>query len=245
MFGVGKSITKYDYFMENSKSDIHTNERFQEKLDFLALSKIRRESVKVLKEIYDINREYILTNFYSRLLEIPTFKQIIMEHSSVERLKKTFDLHFTSVFEDELTLEYVFKRRKIAFTHARVGVLPNWMISAYTLINQLFIPLIAKKFQNNPKKMLDLMLTYDSLVTIDIQIIVETYIEIQGGSVVEGLGEIIKYNTELEQIKDLLQFQETQQQEIILASDSMHNLEGVLKKLRHLLEIFLKRLNKR
>lgn len=217
--------------MESNKSDIHTNERFQEKLDFLAVSKIRRDSVKVLKEIYDSNREYILSNFYARLLEIPTFKKIIVEHSSVERLKKTFDLHFTSVFEDELTLKYVFKRRKIAFTHARIGVLPNWMISAYTLINQLFIPLIAKSYQDNPKKMLDLLLTYDSLVTIDIQIIVETYIEIQGGSVVDGLGEIIKYNAELEQMKDLLEFQEIQQQEIILASDAMHNLEASIEEI--------------
>lgn len=39
--------------------------------------------------------------------------------------------------------------------------------------------------------MLDVLLAYDSLVTIDQQIIVETYIEIQACSVVKGLGEII------------------------------------------------------
>ena len=97
LFGKSNSLKNYEYFKEHSKSDIHTNERFQEKLDFLALSKIRRESVIVLKEIYDGNREYILNGFYTHLLEIPEFKKIIIENSSVERLKKTFDLYFASL----------------------------------------------------------------------------------------------------------------------------------------------------
>lgn len=128
----------------------------------------------------------------------------------MERLKGLFDSHFISLFDDELDLDYVFKRRKIAYVHARIGVLPNWMISAYTLINQLIIPLIVKELSHQDK-MLDVLLSYDSLVTIDQQIILETYIEIQGGSVVNGLGEIITYNTQLDSIKELIEFQETQQ----------------------------------
>lgn len=93
--------------------------------------------------------------------------------------------------------------------------LPNWMISAYTLINQLIIPLIVKEFSRDQEKMLDVLLSYDSLVTIDQQIIVETYIEIQAGSVVNGLGEIITYNTQLDTIKELIEFQEIQQEEIM------------------------------
>ncbi|GGG18964.1 hypothetical protein GCM10007425_11840 [Lysinibacillus alkalisoli] len=119
----------------------------------------------------------------------------------------------------------MFKRRKIAYTHARLGVLPNWMISAYTLVNQLIIPLIVDRFAHEPQKMLEVLLSYDSLVTIDQQIIVETYIEIQAGSVVNGLGDIITYNTQLDQIKALMQFQEGQEQDIVHANDSMQNLD--------------------
>ncbi|MFP3916495.1 protoglobin domain-containing protein [Lysinibacillus telephonicus] len=215
MFGKYKRLQNYEYFSQSQISDIETNERFKEKLDFLALTKIRRDSVRSLHKLYNENKEYILDMFYKRLLEIPELNYIITTYSSVERLKVSLDRHFVSLFEDELSIEYVFKRRKIAYTHAQIGVLPNWMISAYTLINQLFIPLIIKSFSKNERTMMDILLTYDSLVTIDIQIIVETYIEIQGGSVVNGLGEIIKYNTQLEQIKELVQFQEVQQQEVI------------------------------
>lgn len=230
MFGKSR-IENYEYFGEASESDIQANERFKEKLDFLALSKIRRQSVSLLNQIYTDNRKEILDNFYTRLLSIPEFKKIIVENSSVERLKVTFDRHFSSLFQDELNLEYVFKRRRIAYTHARIGVLPNWMISAYTLINQLIIPLIAKQCGRDYKKMLDTLLAYDSLVTLDLQIIVETYIEIQGGSVVNGLGEIINYNTQLDQIKELIQFQEVQHNDVKLASDLMLDLDSSIEEI--------------
>lgn len=231
MFKRKKINLDYDYFSAEKNSDIEANERFKEKLDFLALSRIRRESVSFLRKIYENNRKEILDNFYDRLLEIPEFNHVINTHSTVERLKGLFDSHFISLFDDELDLDYVFKRRKIAYVHARIGVLPNWMISAYTLINQLIIPLIVKELSRDQDKMLDVLLSYDSLVTIDQQIIIETYIEIQGGSVVNGLGEIITYNTQLDSIKELIEFQEIQQKEIIAVDNSMHDLDASIEEI--------------
>lgn len=231
-----QKLNHYDYFSSESKSDINANERFKEKLDFLGLTQARRDKAPYLKDIYLAKREFILDNFYDRLLEIEDFKTIIHKYSTVERLKKTFDLHFLSLFEDALDLTYVFRRRKIAHTHARIGILPNWMISAYTLINQIIIPLIAKEFYNQPKKMLDTMLVYDSLVTIDQQIIVETYIEIQANSVVTGLGKMIKYNTDLDQIKELIQFQENQEKDVIQATASMEQLDRSIEEITGTIE---------
>ncbi len=105
------------------------------------------------------------------------------------------------------------------------------MISAYTLINQLIIPLIVKELSRDEEKMLDVLLSYDSLVTIDQQIILETYIEIQAGSVVNGLGEIITYNTQLDTIKELIEFQEIQQQEIVAADQLMHELDESIEEI--------------
>lgn len=231
MFSFKKKADEYSYFNKEQTSDLEVNERFQEKLDFLALSRVRRDSVKALSVIYNENREYIMDKFYERLNEINTFKQIINSYSSVNRLKITFDQYFRSLFVEELSIDYVFARRKIAHTHARIGVLPNWMISAYTLINQLIIPLIVKAGKGNKEKTLDLLLAYDSLVTIDIQIIVETYIEIQGGSVVKGLGEIIEYNTQLDQIKELIIAQDFQHLDVESANNFMLQLDTSIEEI--------------
>lgn len=237
MFFKMRKMDSFDYFTAATESDMTVNERFQEKLDFLAVTNLRRETVSNLADLYEKYSHDIMDKFYSRLLAIPTFKDIIHKHSSVDRLKETFHAHFMSLFKDELNLEYVFRRRQIAYTHARIGVLPNWMISAYTLINQLIIPLIIKDYSKDPEKLSEMLLAYDSLVTIDLQIVVETYIEIQAGSVVSGLGEIISYNTELEDIKDLMQFQESQMEEIIAANDSMQNLDASIEEISSSVEV--------
>ena len=61
MFKRKKINQSYDYFSATKNSDIETNERFKEKLDFLALSRIRRESVgfyvkfmRIIDSIYSI-----------------------------------------------------------------------------------------------------------------------------------------------------------------------------------------------
>lgn len=229
-----KSLNEqYEYFNEVTESDIMVSERFQGKLDFLGFNKVRREYVNELLELYLEKNTELLDQFYVHLMSIEDFRKVIDEHSTVDHLKKVFDAHFRSLFEDDLSLDYIFKRRKIAYTHARIGVLPNWMISAYTLMNQLIIPLIIDKYSKNRKKMLDVLLAYDSLVTIDQQIIVETYIEIQAGSIVNGLGGIIKYNTQLDQIKNLIQFQDTQQQAVFTANASMDQLESSIDDVSH------------
>ena len=220
-----KGMSNYHYSSPESVSDIQTNERFKEKLDFLSFSHVRRESVHALKELYGKNRDTILDGFYDHLQKIPKFNDVIQQHTTIDRLKKLFDGHFMSLFEDELNLDYVFRRRKIAHTHARIGVLPNWMLSAYTLLNQLFIPIITKTYYKNPTKLTDTLLAYDSLVTIDQQIIIETYIEIQANSIITGLGEIINYNTELDEIKQLIQFQDMQESDILSVNASMEQLD--------------------
>lgn len=216
----------YQYFSSTPGTDLVANERFQRKLDFLGLSSIRREAVKDLCDLYIEHHEKILTSFYEHLMAIPEFKEIIDTYSHVDRLKITFDRHFRSLFQDDLDLQYIFDRRKIAHTHAKIGVLPDWMISAYTYINQMIIPLIIKKYSRDIEKAMDVLLAYETLVSIDQQIIVETYIEIQANSIVDGLGEIISYNTRLDQIKDLRDFQEIQMQNVMVVNEAMEQLEA-------------------
>ena len=76
---------------------------------------------------------------------------------------------------------------------------------------------------------MDTLLAYDSLITIDQQIIVETYIEIQANSIVNGLGEVINYNTELDEIKQLIQFQDMQESDILTANASMQQLDASIE----------------
>lgn len=82
MFKRKKINQSYDYFSATKNSDIETNERFKEKLDFLALSRIRRESVGFLRKIYENNRQYILIIF---MLVYWKFQSLIMSSIHIQQ----------------------------------------------------------------------------------------------------------------------------------------------------------------
>lgn len=231
MFFSKKVAGDYNYFSAINFSDIESNERFKEKLDFLAFSKNRRELVRYLRTIYENNRQEILDNLSDRLNDVQDFAKIAEKYPDIGGDKQLIDDYFESLFEDELNLQYVFKRRKLSSILLSVGILPNQIIAIYMLINQLIIPLIVKELARNPKNMLDVLLAFESLLNIDQQIIFETYIENQANSVVTGLGEIIKYNTQLISIKELIEFQEVQQKEIVAANQSMQDLENSIEEI--------------
>lgn len=84
------------------------------------------------------------------------------------------------------------------------------MFSAFHLLNQLFIPKIAEKLIRKPRKMMEAILSFQSLLTIDQQIIVETYMELIANNFINGLSEIIEYNSEIDEIRELLEYQKKQ-----------------------------------
>lgn len=207
-----------------SYSDIEANERLKEKLDLLGITCIRKQTLETLKEIYLENEEHIIGSFYKRLHSLPYLDEIIRTHTTDVRLKKTFHLYMVSLLDDELDLKYVFTRRSIAETHARIGLTPDWILSAFSLLKQLFIPLIVNSLKKKPTEIMDVILAYDSLTTLDMQIITETYMELQAKNFIDGLSEIISFNAEIDEIYNLLEYQEKQTEDSLSVSVAMEQL---------------------
>lgn len=221
-----EDIKNYNYFSLVSHSDIDANERLKEKLDFLGISQIRKETVSQLKEIFLKNSTSILSSFYERLHSNPYMHELIKSHTTDEKLKKNFHLYMVSLFDDDLDINYVFRRRAIAEVHARIGLTPDWMLSAYTLLNQLFTPIITRTLYKKPKQMLDAILAYESIITLDQQIVTETYMELQSNTFISGLSEIISYNAEIDELKQLIEFQERQKEDSHSVMESVQELNA-------------------
>lgn len=219
-------MMNYSYFDTEHHSDITANERLKEKLDFLRISKIRKDSVRRLKEVFEKHHQEIVDKFYVRLHEVPFLHQLLIKHEDEQRGKKIFYSYMISLFDDVLDLEYVFKRRAIAEANARIGLTPDWILPAFTLINQLFIPHIVRAFSKRPDVMTDALLAYESMVALDQQIIIETYIELQANSFISGLSNIIEYNANIDEVHDLLFYQEQQMKDSAAVSAAMEEVNA-------------------
>lgn len=226
-----KRMKDLSFFSSEGKSDIEANERFKEKLDFIAFSHKNRESVKQIKEIYMEHHEEILETFYNRLMGITHTKELIEKNFSFEQLAETIHSYLLSLFEDDLNLTYVFKRRAIAEAHARIGLALNWALSAFDLLNQLITPIIAKKLIKKPDEMVEVLTAFHSLLSVDQQIIVETNMELTASNFITGLAEIIEYNAEIDEIKELLDYQNKQVSESHAINAAMEGMTASIQEI--------------
>lgn len=209
--------------LQNKSKNQNEWNRLQEKLKFLELSD-SKEDIASLKEVYLEYHQQILDEFYSRLHTIPELDRLIRENSRDEALKKTFHQYMLSLLNDQIDVNYVNQRRAIAEAHARIGLTPDRMIGAYGHLNQLFMSYVVKKLRRKPKKLSQAIITYNNLISLDQQIVVETYIELLAKDFVSGLSNIISYNVNINEINHLINYQEQQRNETQSVSSSMQEL---------------------
>ncbi|WLR57379.1 protoglobin domain-containing protein [Mesobacillus subterraneus] len=216
------SKRKFSIFNEGI-TDIETNERFKEKLKFLGMTKQNRETVTQLQELYAEYHEEILGSFIVRFKEIP---HILEKMGTVdeENIQQAFHVYLISLFEDDLDLYYVFKRRTIAEMHEKLGVTPDWLIPVFHILSQQITIKIAEKWANKPELMIKMITAFQALITIDQQLIIETYMEHTASDFIHGLAEIIEYNANIEEVKELLDYQAQQVQEAQAINAAMEEL---------------------
>ncbi|RAK18402.1 methyl-accepting chemotaxis protein/heme-based aerotactic transducer [Anoxybacillus vitaminiphilus] len=224
------ALKNYSY-VTSSYVDIETAERLKEKIEFLKITSDRRETVKKLKYIYLDDKDEILDSFLQRILPHEMLGNRILKHASTEEIKQSCHHYLMSLFEDELDLYYVFKRRMAAELFARYGISPEWILASFSVWNQTFIPFIYKKLAKKPKVFLDTLLAYESMMKLDQEIITETYIELETKTLITNLAEIISYNANIDEIKTLLHFQHRQQEATSSISAAMHQLSAGIQEL--------------
>lgn len=69
--------------------------------------------------------------FYAELVRVPELKQLIEQHSTLERLKGTLAQHILQMFDGQVTPDYINVRKRIADRHVRIGLHNKWYIAAF------------------------------------------------------------------------------------------------------------------
>lgn len=84
-----------------------------------------------LKPLVTEHIETIVTRFYKNLEHENSLMEIIHDHSSVDRLKKTLTIHIQEMFSGVIDEAFLEKRIRIAHVHLRIGLLPKWYLGAF------------------------------------------------------------------------------------------------------------------
>lgn len=127
----------------------------------------------ILSELDDI-----VTNFYTKLVEVEGVAQVIGDAESLYRLKNHLQSYLRSLFEGPYGMEYVQSRLRIGLVHKRIGVPPKLYIAAYKILSKI---LRTKLREQNNEMSCDICSSRSSslenLMLFDLVLVFDTYIQ--------------------------------------------------------------------
>lgn len=200
-----KSKTWNEYINDSGGSEIvEVGERIKERLAFMGID---QETLKNIRNVYPILSPYkaeIVNKFYERITSVDHLKGIIIQHSTIDRLRKTMEEYLDQFLHAEVNKDYVKTRIIIGGVHSRIHLTAEHFISAHHLLIQSMTLILMEKLHSKPNRMMEAVLSIQKLAAFDQQLIVEVYMEETFKSFLFGISGTLDYMTQLDTSRQLI-----------------------------------------
>lgn len=144
-------------------------------ISFIEIDEQDLRNLMKLKPILEEKAKEIVDSFYDQLLKISYLKDIIFEHSTVERLKTTFRNYLMDMVSGEVGDDYILRRKVIGNVHNRIGLYPEWYIGSYTIIQNEILNLLGSSVEW--MEAMEIFTSFQKLCSFDMQLVITTYIQ--------------------------------------------------------------------
>ncbi|PAQ15462.1 chemotaxis protein [Bacillaceae bacterium SAOS 7] len=201
-----KSPKPWITYLENSqkKEVTEIGERVKERLQFLHIS---QETLDDVKEAYPILlplKKEIVQQFLQYVTSVESFKHIIIQHSTLDRLKTTMEKYTEQLLQANVNKDYVMSRIAIGQMNSRIHLTAEHFIAAHQLLTQIMTTVLMEKLHHRPNKMMKTILAVQKLTTFDQQLIVEVYMEETFKAFLFGISGMLSDMTKLDTTKQLI-----------------------------------------
>lgn len=160
-----------------AKGTLHSldgHDELNEQMRMIDLTEEDLSLLRLMKPVVEREIDYITDQFYNTVLGVNKLESIILEHSSIERLKKTLREHIIEIFDGSVNEEYIAKRLKIANIHKRIGLEPKWYLSAFQNLQNVFISVIYNEALKDNERV-KIIQTVTKLLNLEQQLVLEAY----------------------------------------------------------------------
>lgn len=137
------------------------------------------EDALLLTDLQDVFAEAadgVVEQFYVHITKFSEMANVINQHSTVERLKKTQKKYFLELATGRYDLAYFQERFRIGKAHERINLKPKYYIAAYTIYYNQVLPLIEDKYNTDLVAMSKHIHAFLKIINLDMQFAIETYI---------------------------------------------------------------------
>ncbi|MBM7716965.1 globin-coupled sensor protein [Siminovitchia sp. FSL H7-0308] len=179
LFGLVKKSGKSDKTVKTLKSrgtgDIDIQDaRLIAKMKMIDLSKSDLDIIKSIQPLIEKNIDLLVNTFYDTILNLDHLKEMVLKHSTVDRLKKTLRRHMIELFDGNIDKNFINKRLKVANIHFKIGLEPSWYMGAFQNIQNSLTQIIFKEVQSKGE-LLSVIDAVQKVLSFEQQIVLEAY----------------------------------------------------------------------
>lgn len=146
-------------------------------LRFSGLGEAEYRQLQDDRDLYRSLVDPVATAFYERVLSVPELVEVIRQHTTVERLLRTFHEYWRSLTEDPIDARYVETRLAIGRRHDQVGLAPRWYLAAFGLVSSLVSEALTAKYRDDPNGLRRAEEAIGKRIRLDSQLAVDSYID--------------------------------------------------------------------
>ena len=118
----------------------------EQRLTFLGLTPHDAQLLQALRPLLEQHVVAIVDAFYEHLLKFPATAELLRDHTTVERVKRVQRAYLLRITEGNFDEAYFTDRLRIGQAHERIGLTSRWYLLEYSLVFNLFVPLIRQHY---------------------------------------------------------------------------------------------------
>ncbi|MGF9977620.1 protoglobin domain-containing protein [Viridibacillus arvi] len=134
-------------------------------MDMIQLTKNDLATLRIMKPTLVKNIESIVAKFYENLEKENSLGKIINQNSSINSLRTALNGHISEMFNGHIDKEFMKKRFKIAFVHAKIGLEPKWYMSAFQDLLNGFFSIVQQTHFNHEEQLK--IINFEQLIVLE------------------------------------------------------------------------------
>src|SRR5699024_9469750 len=88
--------------------------------------------------------------------------------------------------------------------HSRIQLTEEWYLGSYTRVYEYLVPHITAKFKSNPRKLAEVLVALNRIITFDSIIVLEAYREANEFLLIENISAAMDEVTKIDEVGNLL-----------------------------------------
>lgn len=144
----------------------------QQQLNYIGITEHDLELLKAHQSVFSQVVDEVVKQFYDKLQKQPDLMGIIIQHSTIDRLKETQRQYWMSIADGLINTTYLNQRIQIGLIHSRIGLSTDYYLGSYMVYLDIATDVLQQVI---PDEWPPVIHALSKMFNLDSQLVLEAY----------------------------------------------------------------------